>query len=312
MVQHLVSRGVLTGHSDWVTSIATSFESSNMIISGSRDKTLIVWELTPQGENYGYARKALTGHNQAVQDVCLSATGEYAISASWDKTLRMWDLNKGTCMKTFKGHKSDVFSVSYSADNRHIVSAGRDKTIKVWNNIGVCMYTIEDEKHNDWVSCVRITPSAKQPLIVSAGWDKVVKVWNLSNCKHRANMVGHSGVINTLTVSPDGSLCATGGKGGDVHLWDVNECQHLYTLSATNTVNALAFSPNRYWLCAGTDKGIVIIDLESKSVIDEIVPPSKYKSPLPWIVSLTWSADGNTLFAGSSDGNIYVYDIAAE
>ena len=39
-----------------------------------------------------------------------------------------------------------------------------------------------------------------------------VQVWNLTNCKLRANLQGHTGYINTVTVSPDGSLCASGGK----------------------------------------------------------------------------------------------------
>jgi guanine nucleotide-binding protein subunit beta-2-like 1 protein len=52
------------------------------------------------------------------------------------------------------------------------------------------------------------------PIIVSAGWDKVVKVFNLTNCKLKNNLFGHTGYINTVTVSPDGSLCASGGKVG--------------------------------------------------------------------------------------------------
>ena len=39
-----------------------------------------------------------------------------------------------------------------------------------------------------------------------------LQVWNLTNCKLRASLVGHTGYINTVTVSPDGSLCASGGK----------------------------------------------------------------------------------------------------
>lgn len=39
-----------------------------------------------------------------------------------------------------------------------------------------------------------------------------LQVWNLTNCKLRANLAGHQGYINTVTVSPDGSLCASGGK----------------------------------------------------------------------------------------------------
>ena len=40
----------------------------------------------------------------------------------------------------------------------------------------------------------------------------IMQVWNLTNCKLRSNLVGHTGYINTVTVSPDGSLCASGGK----------------------------------------------------------------------------------------------------
>lgn len=50
-----------------------------------------------------------------------------------------------------------------------------------------------EEGHSEWVSCVRFSPSAQNPLLVSCGWDKLVKVWNLSNCKLRTNLVGHTG-----------------------------------------------------------------------------------------------------------------------
>ena len=49
------------------------------------------------------------------------------------------------------------------------------------------------------------------------------QVWNLNNCKLRTNLVGHQGYVNTVTVSPDGSLCASGGKDGVAMLWDLNE-----------------------------------------------------------------------------------------
>jgi guanine nucleotide-binding protein subunit beta-2-like 1 protein len=49
-------------------------------------------------------------------------------------------------------------------------------------------------------------------------------------------------------------------------LWDLNEGKHLYSLEAGDVVNALVFSPNRYWLCAATASCVKIFDLESKSV----------------------------------------------
>merc|ERR1711879_421334 len=180
----------------------------------------------------------------------------------------MGDLNTGSSVRLFKGHTKDMGSVAFSADNRQIVSGSRDKTIKLWNTLGECKYTIEDQGHTEWVSCVRFSPNTK--IIVSCGWDKLVKVWNLTTCTLKTNLVGHKGYINAVTVSPDGSLCASGGKDATAMLWDLNEGKPLYSLDAGAIINCLTFSPNKYWLCAGTDNGIKIWDLESKSVVADL------------------------------------------
>jgi len=106
----------------------------------------------------------------------ISSDGAYALSSSWDKTLRLWELSTGVTTRRFVGHTNDVLSVSFSADNRQIVSGSRDRTIKLWNTLGDCKYTITDKGHTEWVSCVRFSPNPSNPVIVSAGWDKYVKV----------------------------------------------------------------------------------------------------------------------------------------
>jgi len=315
MGDQLHLRGELKGHSGWVTSVATSPESSDMILSGSRDKKIIVWNLTRDEESYGYARRALTGHSHFVEDVVISMDCQFALSCSWDKSLRLWDLNDGSTARRFVDHTKDVLSVAFSADNRQIVSGARDRTIKLWNTLGQCKYTIQEEGHTGWVSCVRFSPNTQSPLIVSGGWDKLVKVWNLTNCRLKTNLVGHTAHVNTVTVSPDGSLCASGGKDGTAMLWDLNEGKHLYMLDAGDDINALCFSPNRYWLCAATNQGVKIWDLESKSLVDdlkpEIVSASGQVEKTPAALSLAWSADGNTLFVGYTDSIIRVWQVSA-
>jgi len=306
-------RGTLKGHNGWVTQIATTPQDPNQILSASRDKTLILWELTRDDEmNYGFPKKCLKGHNHFVSDVVMSSDGQFALSGSWDKTLRLWDLNAGVTTRQFVGHTKDVLSVAFSADNRQIVSGSRDNTIKLWNTLGQCKYTIHDECHTEWVSCVRFSPNTQNPIIVSCGWDRLVKVWNLTNCKLKTNHFGHTGYLNTVTVSPDGSLCASGGKDGKAMLWDLNEGKHLYTLDGGNIINSLCFSPNRYWLCAATGPSIKIWDLESKSVVDELKPELislSAKSHQADCISLAWSADGQTLFAGYTDNLIRVWTV---
>merc|ERR1711957_820352 len=275
-------RGVLAGHAGWVTSIVTSQENPDTILSSSRDKTVIVWQLTREDTEYGFPKRALTGHSHFVQDVKISSDGLFALSGSWDGTLRLWDICTGRTTRRFVGHSKDVLSVAFSVDNRQIVSASRDKSIKLWNTLGEC------------------------------------KVWNMSNCKLRTNLVGHSGYINAVTVSPDGSLCASGGKDGVAMLWDLNEGKRLYSLPCEqgDIIHALCFSPNRYWLCAGTDTGIRIWDLEGKGIVDELKLDLPAKDPqskaLPIsCISLAWSADGNTLFAGYTDTMIRAWQVTA-
>jgi len=292
-----------------------------MLISASRDKSIIMWTLTrDQGEKYGWPQKRLQGHSHYVQDVAISSDGQFALTGSWDATLRLWDLNTGNTTRQFVGHKKDVLSVAFSADNRQIVSGSRDKTINLWNTLGECKYTITEDGHKEWVSCVRFSPNLITPLIVSAGWDKIVKVWNLNQCKLRTNLIGHTGYVNTVTVSPDGSLCASGGKEGTAMLWDLNEGRHLSSLEAGDIIHALVFSPIRYWLCAATASTIKIWDLESKVCVDELRPdfrdellrendkPSRRAVPIQCI-SLAWSADGSTLFAGYTDNIIRVWAV---
>jgi guanine nucleotide-binding protein subunit beta-2-like 1 protein len=223
--ESLTLRGVLKGHSGWVTSIATSAENRNMILSGSRDKTLLVWEITrDSASDYGFPRKSLKGHSHFVSDVVISSDGQFALSSSWDATLRLWDLNAGVSTRRFVGHSKDILSVAFSADNRQIVSSSRDKSLKLWNTLGECKYTIDGEgAHTEWASCVRFSPNTVNPIIVSGGWDKTVKVWTLTTCKLKANLVGHTGYINTVTVSPDGSLCAFGGKDAEARVWDLQD-----------------------------------------------------------------------------------------
>lgn len=308
----LVERGVLKGHDGWVTSLATSEADPSILVSGSRDRSVIVWRLTPgEDSSYGIAERRLTGHRHFVSDVTLASDGMHALSASWDGSLRLWDLATGDTTRQFHGHKKDVLSVALSADNRQILSGSRDRSVKLWNTIGECRKTI-DGAHADWVSCVRFSVGADGPVIFSAGWDNVVRVFDTKEFKLRNELRGHTGYINTLTVSPDGSLCASGGKDGNAMLWDLNENKCIWSFNTHSTIYALAFSPSRYWLVTATAKGVTVYDLETKKAVVELVPDfgeRGRKALTPHCTSLAWSADGSTLFAGYTDKTIRVYSV---
>ncbi|CAH8609096.1 unnamed protein product [Schistosoma rodhaini] len=315
MNEQLVFRGTLSGHRGWVTQIATNATQPDLLVSASRDKSLIVWDLRRESGEYGVPVRSLHGHNHFVSDVVMSSDGLYALSGSWDSTLRLYDLETGKTTRRFCGHEKSVLSVAFSADNRQIVSGSRDKTARLWNTLGHCKYVFTDGGHTDWISCVRFSPNTDHPIVVTCGWDKQVKVWGLSDCSLRTTHYGHTGYLNTVTVSPDGSLCASGGKDGQAMLWDLALNKFLYTLPSGGIINALCFSPNRYWLCAAVGSSIKIWDLENKVLADDLRPElisgsSPAKQSTPSCTCLAWSADGQTLFAGFSDNLIRVWQMA--
>uniref|UniRef100_A0A671LR68 Small ribosomal subunit protein RACK1 n=1 Tax=Sinocyclocheilus anshuiensis TaxID=1608454 RepID=A0A671LR68_9TELE len=307
MTEQMTVRGTLKGHSGWVTQIATTPQFPDMILSASRDKTVIMWKLTRDETNYGIPQRALKGHSHFVSDVVISSDGQFALSGSWDSTLRLWDLTTSIGLEVMMKLKCHLCH----CDDKEAVS--EFKTLRTSKNVVVGTTTRRfDDSHSEWVSCVRFSPNSNNPIIVSCGWDKMVKVWNLANCKLKTNHIGHTGYLNTVTVSPDGSLCASGGKDGQAMLWDLNEGKHLYTLDSGDNINALCFSPNRYWLCAATGPSIKIWDLEGKVIVDELrqdIITTNSKAEPPQCTSLAWSADGQTLFAGYTDNLIRVWQV---
>jgi guanine nucleotide-binding protein subunit beta-2-like 1 protein len=93
----------------------------------------------------------------------------------------------------------------------------------------------------------------------------------------------------------------------------LNEGKHLYSLEAGDIIHALTFSPTRYWLCAATQSGIKIWDLETKQAVADLTknfPDFQPKAINPAALSLAWSADGTTLFAGYTDNVIRVWEVA--
>eukprot|EP00744_Colponema_vietnamica_P000288 GILI01000516.1.p1 GENE.GILI01000516.1~~GILI01000516.1.p1 ORF type:complete len:331 (+),score=122.56 GILI01000516.1:33-995(+) len=310
--------GTLAGHRDWITSIACpqTSDSTVKLLTASRDNTLVSWKSQTRTSIEGAMaapERRLEGHSGFVSDVAISNQGDFAVSASWDRSLRLWNLKTGESISKFLGHTHDVNSVAFSPDNRQIVSGGRDNKIKIWNVKGECMYTVERDGHTDWVNCVRFSPSATNPLIVSGSSDNTVKVWSLNEFKCLHTLKGHTGAVNSVTVSPDGSLCASGGKDGKAKLWDLTRGEHLYELDCHDTINQICFSPNRYWLCAATEKSIRIFDLEAKEQIADLtptIPETSVSKKVPQCTSIAWSPDGATLFSGYSDNTVRVWTVA--
>ena len=76
--------------------------------------------------------------------VAFSPDGKTIGSASNDKTVKLWSIVAGKCLRTMLGHTGSVCSVAFSKDNKTIASASNDKSVKLWNiGTGDCLKTLE-------------------------------------------------------------------------------------------------------------------------------------------------------------------------
>src|SRR5579863_4579034 len=109
-LQGVPDQGVLrlTGHTDGVRSVAWS-PDGRMILSGSRDRTLILWDAAT-----GERIRTFEGHDGGVTAVAFSPDGKSALSGSQDKTVILWEIETGKLLRRMKGHTLWVTSVAFS------------------------------------------------------------------------------------------------------------------------------------------------------------------------------------------------------
>jgi len=309
--------GDLIGHGGLVTCIVTGVSAdteNEIVVSGSRDKKLIIWRINGQeeqstpGKTFGEPYLALSGHNHFVSDLCLSKEGSFLLSSSWDKSLRLWSLKDGQCKVKFFGDKKEVMTCCLSNDARQVFSCGFENNLKLWNNKGDLKAVSQIQNHKDCVTRIRYSPSAKNNYYASVGWDNRLKIWS-QFFKIKVSIRAHDHPINALAINTNGIYLTTGCKGGEVKVWKLQNMQEAYRVYKTNSsCNDLAFNPDYQWVAAACDKQACVWDITSDNeepfVVFECQGDETYK-----LTSIAWNHTGKFLYLGCSDGKIRVYKI---
>lgn len=141
------------------------------LLSGSWDKTAIVWKISGIGE---HVSMKLEGHEAAVWSVCALKSGKF-VTGSADKNIIYWN-SSGEKLKVLKGHK-DCVRALLSLPNDSIISASNDATIKFWNDDGECVKELCG--HTNYIYSMAFNYQLGDGIFVSGGEDSTLRMWSI-------------------------------------------------------------------------------------------------------------------------------------
>jgi hypothetical protein len=212
-----------------------------------------------------------TGHEDAVFAVAIRPDGAQVASASFDQTVRFWNLGAGNLDGIFHGHSDFVYSISYSSNGHSLLSAGKDRTIK-----RVSTRTFKEERtfseHNEEVLAVAAHPDGKR--FVSSGGEPQIRWWSNDGEKSQARRNGHSGAVQQLAFSNDGRWLVSSGSDKTVRIWNGLTGAPLKQLPALDWQYAAAISDDGERVAGGGWDGLVRLwNLPSGKLSATLVQP---------------------------------------
>jgi energy-coupling factor transporter ATP-binding protein EcfA2 len=115
------------------------------------------------------------GHDGGVHSAAFNRDGSRIVTASNDKTARIWDAATATEIAVLRGHDGDVFSAAFSPDGSRIVTTSLDKTARVWDAATATEIAVL-RGHDGAVTSAAFSPDGSR--IVTASLDKTARIWD--------------------------------------------------------------------------------------------------------------------------------------
>ncbi len=265
------------------------------------------------------------GHSDEVRSVAISPDGKTALSGSWDRTLRLWDLSSGREIRKFEGHSGKVQSVAISPDGSTALSGSEGQNyigpgeLKLWD-LASGREIRKFVGHSSAVTSVAIAPGGETAL--SASWDNTLRLWDLASGREIKKFEGYSGPV---AYAPDGKTVLSGACDelskdnarcvkGSLRLLELARGRNIRKLVGhSGKVQSLAIAPDGKTALSGAcdeyDAGewhcvrvsLRLWDLASGREIKKI---DGYSGPV------TYAPDGKTALSGGLDLTLKLWDLA--
>lgn len=224
------------------------------IIAASSSNNLCVWDV-----NSGRIRHTLTGHMDKVCSVDVSKiSSRHVASAAYDRTIKVWDLQKGYCINTIIFH-SNCNALCFSTDGQTICSGHVDGNLRLWD-IQTGKLLSEVAAHS--LAITSISLSRNGSVVLTSGRDNLHNLFDMRSLEVcgtlRANGNRVASNWSRSCISADDNYVAAGSTDGSVHIWSILKAEIVSTLKEhTASVLSCSWSGLGKPLASSDKSGIV-------------------------------------------------------
>lgn len=204
-----------------------------------------------------------TGHTQGVRALALSPDKQWLVSASSDRSLRIWNVSTGKLTKTIdQAHTLPINHLTFRPGGTPwFASAGDDGAVKLWDiSTGTLLHTLTGITGRVMETAFTTTGD----ILLAVGEDKLPRYWAMADLKQPAKTLsGHTDRVLTIAVDPKGQTIATGSMDRRIRIWKASDFSLALEINNhLGAIRALAFSPDGKWLASASyDRTIKIWDV---------------------------------------------------
>jgi WD40 repeat protein len=241
---------------------------------------------------------ALQGHTESLYAVAFSPEGRLVATASFDKTIKLWEAATGKEVRTFAGptgHQNLVLCVAFSPDGNMLASGSQDNTAKVWDVPS--SRPMREYFAADGVRAIALSPDGSK--LAGAGKDLTIKICRLGDGKPVQSLAGDSSPVTSLAYGA--KLVVAGGADGSLHFWDPASSQPLGTVFAhSGPVSGISLNPNNaVAYSAGKDDMLKFWQLP-------LMPSRILTTHLGEVAAIATSQDGALVASAGTDKSVHV------
>ena len=258
-----------------------------------------------------------TEHTDSVLSVAFSPNGKLLISGGSDKTVRLWQVDKGKLIRTRAKHEAPVNTVAFSVDGKRFWSASSENdTIRSWHSRDGGRWSSQTSSRKD-ITFIAIACSYKGAILARAsGSIPSGCTVEFRGGDHWHIVGGHKDSVNVLTLYTDGRTLATGSADKTIELWNkAGTDKPLYTLTGhTGGITAMDFSVDGKLLVSGSsDKTVRLWELTTGQSIQTFTGHKSEVGAVTFLEDKALAgialAKGKALASGSADGTVFIWNL---